>query len=763
MTYSNRKHNQISMTPAVENKLEKEYSDDLNERNENKPKPNIPFRKYGSKERNSKEDSMPLHAETNQSSSYIRGNMEILYPNAEDKLNCSYQNQRPFQDDSLNYNRPYQKVSPQKTPMIYAPKKAKFNRGRSPSPKGIKSSQIEQNQRKNPSPDRALENVYERKRNKLSGERISETISNQPDRDSENNSQGRYNDRFQGSGRMGGSNGRIPARSPNGLQRRNVNIPTPNNFNDRSGDNNINNISKYQRRNSKIGQNVSTLEVDNLNILDNSTGGGFINKMDRNRKYIKSKGVNMGDNNRSFIGESNLNNDFNNDMNSMSRIYQENDLSNINNSMNNSYYKSEPITFNIEDLLIYEEKYSEILSDANTEKTMTNECFEFWNYFFTSSIATQIDFSYKDEEAKLIIKNSLNHELFSVILAYDLSFFPTLLKKVETILKEMLKLNHLNLIVICEHIYSKISEESMNNVWVYKLRDLITNSGSNTLNDDVQSDAMFLNPMEKIKHNITTISSDIRIILKNYESTARGDGNLEKLVQLYKKISFKSYDEINDFFRSTILRVSNPNASVLASVLLSNNQSFIPEDPPYLKTKNLKPYTLVLDLDETIVYFKVNQEDENEGVLKVRPGIYDFLESLGKFYEIIIFTAATQEYADLLIDNIEENRIYFDYRLYRQHTVIVGNDFVKDLRRIGRPLDKIIIVDNMPQNFRLQKENGIIIRPFWGDDIFDTALFELMNILINIAMEGGDVRKGLKKYRDEIVRKVTTNISRHQK
>ena len=36
-----------------------------------------------------------------------------------------------------------------------------------------------------------------------------------------------------------------------------------------------------------------------------------------------------------------------------------------------------------------------------------------------------------------------------------------------------------------------------------------------------------------------------------------------------------------------------------------------------------------------------------------------------------------------------------------------------------------------------------------------------MPILVNIAKEGGDVRFGLKKYRDEIVRKVTSNISKH--
>ena len=138
-----------------------------------------------------------------------------------------------------------------------------------------------------------------------------------------------------------------------------------------------------------------------------------------------------------------------------------------------------------------------------------------------------------------------------------------------------------------------------------------------------------------------------------------------------------------------------------------------------------------------------------------------FLEQVGKYYELIVFTAATQEYVDLLIDAIEENNLYFEHRFYRQHTVIIGNDFVKYLNRIGRPIDKVIIVDNIPQNFRLQKENGINLKAFWGEDVHDdNALEEFRIILINIAKEGGDLRKGIEKYKDEIVRKVTSNISK---
>ena len=40
-------------------------------------------------------------------------------------------------------------------------------------------------------------------------------------------------------------------------------------------------------------------------------------------------------------------------------------------------------------------------------------------------------------------------------------------------------------------------------------------------------------------------------------------------------------------------------------------------------------------------------------------------------------------------------------------------------------------------------------------------MINLSPILITIAEEGGDIRKGLAKYRDEIVEKVTSNISKN--
>jgi Dullard-like phosphatase family protein len=333
----------------------------------------------------------------------------------------------------------------------------------------------------------------------------------------------------------------------------------------------------------------------------------------------------------------------------------------------------------------------------------------------------------------------------------------TILNNAYSVLDELLKLNHQNLIIIFEHILSKISSDSRDNVWVFKLHGIVNSSKNSIYNSEYSSiNEYSMTPVEKITYNTGIIIQNIRVLLKNYKSS-----KIDQLTTIFKKLNEKTYEDINVFFRECILRVDNMNGSVLASIFLKENNNFKTEPAPYLKTINRKPYSLILDLDETLVHFKVNPQNESEGVLRVRPGIIEFLDSIDKYYELIIFTAATQEYADLLIDAVEENKIYFEHRLYRQHTVIIDNDFVKDLSRVGRPLDKIAIVDNMPQNFRLQKENGINIKAFWGEEVYDTALIDLAPILINIAKEGGDIRDGLAKYKDEIVKKVTSNISKH--
>ena len=413
-------------------------------------------------------------------------------------------------------------------------------------------------------------------------------------------------------------------------------------------------------------------------------------------------------------------------------------------------------SINIEDLLVLDEKFCEIFTALSKTKVMNNECFEFFNYYFNCSLYGSLEKLFTNVMDSNNVQISINYILMSVLICYDCSYDSDVLAKVFSVLKELLNLNHKNLMLIYEHILSKISTESKENIWVLKLLNIVNSSKNSDLNDYNTLNGYSMTLVEKINFNTGIIIQNIRVLLKNYKIP-----RVEYLTSLFKKINDKSYEDINNFYRQYILRVDNVNGSILASILLRDNAEFKSVPPPYLHTHNQKQYSLILELDETLVYFKVNPDNESEGVLKVRPGVMEFLEDVDKYYELIIFTCATQDYANLLIEAIEENKIYFEHRLYRQHTVIIDNDFVKDLTRIGRPLDKIVIVDNMPQNFRLQKENGINIKPFWGEDIYDAALINLTPILINIAEEGGDIRQGLAKYRDEIVEKVTSNIYKH--
>ena len=64
-----------------------------------------------------------------------------------------------------------------------------------------------------------------------------------------------------------------------------------------------------------------------------------------------------------------------------------------------------------------------------------------------------------------------------------------------------------------------------------------------------------------------------------------------------------------------------------------------PEDPNKM--------CLVLDLDETLVHY---YEVGGEGMFRVRPGCDKFLKEMSEIYEVVIFTAAMQDYADWVLD-----------------------------------------------------------------------------------------------------------------
>ena len=151
--------------------------------------------------------------------------------------------------------------------------------------------------------------------------------------------------------------------------------------------------------------------------------------------------------------------------------------------------------------------------------------------------------------------------------------------------------------------------------------------------------------------------------------------------------------------------------------------------------------TLVLDLDETLVHsqfqpfdvpsdiiLKIELENELHDIhVMVRPGVSEFLKNMGKIYEIVIFTASVSKYADPLLDIIDKEK-NCKFRLFREHCTPINTCYVKEIKKLGRELKNVIIVDNSPMSYALNPENGIPINT-WFDDKSDRELYNISSIL----------------------------------
>jgi len=167
----------------------------------------------------------------------------------------------------------------------------------------------------------------------------------------------------------------------------------------------------------------------------------------------------------------------------------------------------------------------------------------------------------------------------------------------------------------------------------------------------------------------------------------------------------------------------------------------LPPPLPDNKDKNV----LVLDIDETLVHasftpdkpFDVKLTIEVEGevghlFVAYRPGMMAFLEAVAPLFEIVIFTASQSCYADQLMDHIDPRGKLGRMRLFREHCTHIRGARVKDLGLLGRPLERVAIIDNSPVAYRFQQRNAIPIVS-WFDDPNDKEFDRLLPMLQELA------------------------------
>ncbi|KAJ5610806.1 hypothetical protein N7510_007525 [Penicillium lagena] len=186
----------------------------------------------------------------------------------------------------------------------------------------------------------------------------------------------------------------------------------------------------------------------------------------------------------------------------------------------------------------------------------------------------------------------------------------------------------------------------------------------------------------------------------------------------------------------------------------------LPSYTPAPRNAKIPQKTLVLDLDETLIHSLAKGGRMSSGhmvevklsmpmttalspggpqttlgpqhpilyYVHKRPHCDDFLRKICKWYKLVIFTASVQEYADPVIDWLEQERKYFQARYYRQHCTFRNGAYIKDLSSVEPDLSKVMILDNSPMSYIFHEDNAIPIEG-WINDPTDNGLLHLVPML----------------------------------
>ena len=469
---------------------------------------------------------------------------------------------------------------------------------------------------------------------------------------------------------------------------------------------------------------------------------------------------------------------------------------------------NQEFSFNLNDLFIFEDRINDIVSAFNKTNNIydieaSNECNEFINFYSKSSLKGLFSTFFK-ENNKLIIESSINLSLFFISIIYNLSSNNFLFKDIIVTINNILSFLKINFALYIKKIQLFYDFDLIKKNYIYfqPFNNFLVNQNIKDIEEE--DDITY-----KIYQNCRSMTNDIKIIMKYYQKIDLNYYNF--FIKIFNNISIQKENDILNYFASNINKVNNNNTINLITVNKNcnntikdssnniNNQqhklkknktninlgyfspykrSTIDKSPvpfktpekiylkspmrtiktekinkieiPYIKVPSQKKYTLILDLNKTLAF---SNRDNN---VTLRNGLFSFLSMIKPYYELISFSCEPNEVSNNIIKEIESQKKYFDYNFSREHSILYENTLVKDISLIGRDISKVIIIDDDENCFKLNKENGIKIKAFNGNNRMDNALFELKKILILIHKKNyEDVRSAIKEFSNDIKNKVS--------
>eukprot|EP00331_Platyophrya_macrostoma_P013502 CAMPEP_0176409566 /NCGR_PEP_ID=MMETSP0127-20121128/2570_1 /TAXON_ID=938130 /ORGANISM="Platyophrya macrostoma, Strain WH" /LENGTH=176 /DNA_ID=CAMNT_0017788961 /DNA_START=35 /DNA_END=562 /DNA_ORIENTATION=+ len=155
---------------------------------------------------------------------------------------------------------------------------------------------------------------------------------------------------------------------------------------------------------------------------------------------------------------------------------------------------------------------------------------------------------------------------------------------------------------------------------------------------------------------------------------------------------------------------------------------------------------LMLDLDETLICSsptfttlpKINVYiREGLKVIRsfpnvvMRPGLIEFLNTLEPYYNLNIFTASEEEYAEAILNRLGI-RHYFRKVYSRDSCILMNGHNYKDLSTLPHPAKDTILIDDMVHHLTNQSDQVLIVAPFTGNS-WDKELLKLAPFLVELS------------------------------
>jgi TFIIF-interacting CTD phosphatase-like protein len=168
----------------------------------------------------------------------------------------------------------------------------------------------------------------------------------------------------------------------------------------------------------------------------------------------------------------------------------------------------------------------------------------------------------------------------------------------------------------------------------------------------------------------------------------------------------------------------------------------------------IKKFTLVLDLDETLVHSIITTDIKKINTLKTmnnlllhyidndnhifvfyRPYMLQFLREMSKYFNICVFTNGVKAYADIIVTMI--NTITSYTYISRWYSRTGEYPFYKYIYMIDNvDTEDVLIIDDNGEIWKDDYKNVIKIKQFYGPEdenyIFDDELFNLTQIISEI-------------------------------